>query len=118
MTWPFYDLRITSGEVVLRGLSDADLPALLEALPDDLEMNPANETFTHLPPEVDRRRQLVAEVWKHRGSWSPDAWCLDLAVEVEGRVVGVVQRNISRTRKRSEERWVGKECRSRWAPYH
>ena len=89
MTWPFFDLRITSGEVVLRGLSDADLPTLLEALPDDLEMNPANETFAHLPPEADRRRQLVAEVWKHRGTWSPDSWCLDLAVEVEGRVVGV-----------------------------
>lgn len=89
MVWPFYDLRITSGEVVLRGLGDADLPALLDALPDDLEMNPANETFAHLPPDTDRRRQLVAEIWKHRGGWSPDAWCLDLAVEVAGRVVGV-----------------------------
>ena len=25
---------------------------------------------------------------------------------------------ISRTAKRSEERRVGKECRSRWSPYH
>jgi RimJ/RimL family protein N-acetyltransferase len=89
VTWPFYDLRITSGEVVLRGLSDADLPALLDALPDDLEMNPANEAFAQLPPDADRRRQLVAEIWKHRGTWSPDAWCLDLAVELEGRVVGM-----------------------------
>ena len=89
MVWPFFDLRITSGEVTMRGLSDADLPALLDALPDDLEMNPANETFARLAPEADRRRQLVAEIWKHRGTWSPDAWCLDLAVEVEGRVVGV-----------------------------
>jgi RimJ/RimL family protein N-acetyltransferase len=89
MVWPFFDLRIISGEVTMRGLSDADLPALLDALPDDLEMNPANETFARLPPEADRRRQLVAEIWKHRGTWSPDAWCLDLAVEVEGRVVGV-----------------------------
>ena len=50
MTWPFHDLRITSGEVVLRGLSDADLPALLEALPDDLEMNPANEIRSAIAP--------------------------------------------------------------------
>src|SRR2546422_5418541 len=32
-------------------------------------------------------------------------------LEVRGRVV-------ERTRNRSEERRVGKECRSRWSPYH
>ena len=26
--------------------------------------------------------------------------------------------NLKRDRKRSEERRVGKECRSRWSPYH
>jgi RimJ/RimL family protein N-acetyltransferase len=86
---PFFELRIVSGQVVLRGVTDADLPGLLEATPDDLELNPANERFTTLPPEADLRRQLVAEIWRHRGTWSPDSWCLDLVVEVEGRVVGV-----------------------------
>lgn len=89
MVWPFFDLRIRSGEVLLRGITDADLPALLDALPDDLEMNPANERFTTLSTREDRHRQLVAEIWKHRGTWSPQSWCLDLAVEVGGRVVGV-----------------------------
>jgi len=89
VVWPFFDLRITSGEVLLRGVTDADLPALLAALPDDLEMNPANERFAALSPQEDRRRQLVAEIWKHRGTWSPESWCLDLAVEVGGRIVGV-----------------------------
>ncbi|HEY3529348.1 MAG TPA: GNAT family protein [Nocardioides sp.] len=89
MVWPFFDLRITCGEVLLRGVTDADLPALVAALPDDLEMNPANERFATLSPGDDRRRQLVTEIWKHRGTWSPDSWCLDLAVEVDGRVVGV-----------------------------
>lgn len=89
MEWPFFDLRITSGEVVLRGVTDADLEPLLAALPDDLEMNPANERFAGLAPDADRRRQLVAEIWTHRGTWSPDSWCLDLAVEVAGRVVGL-----------------------------
>lgn len=89
MDWPFFDLRIICGDVVLRGVTDDDLEALLAALPDDLEMNPANERFTTLTAAADRRRQLVAEIWKHRGTWSPGSWCLDLAVEVEGRVVGV-----------------------------
>jgi RimJ/RimL family protein N-acetyltransferase len=87
--WPFFDLRIVSGEVVLRGVTDADLEPLLAVLPDDLEMNPAHERFAELSPERDRRRQVVAEIWKHRGTWSPGSWCLDLAVEVDGRVVGV-----------------------------
>jgi RimJ/RimL family protein N-acetyltransferase len=87
--WPFFDLRIVSGDVLLRGVTDADLDVLAEMVPDDLELNPANERFASLPPDVERQRQLVAEIWKHRGTWSPDAWCLDLAVEVDGRVVGV-----------------------------
>jgi RimJ/RimL family protein N-acetyltransferase len=89
VVWPFFDLRIASEEVVLRGVTDPDLEVLQSVLPDDLEMNPANERFASLSPEEDRRRQLVGEIWKHRGSWSPDSWCLDLAVEVDGRVVGV-----------------------------
>lgn len=116
MVWPFFDLRITSGEVTMRGLSDADLPALLDALPDDLEMNPANETFARLPPEADRRRQLVAEIWKHRGTWSPDAWCLDLAVEVEGRVVGVQaleSEQFPQLRTVDSFSWLASEARGR-----
>ena len=89
MEWPFFDLRITSGEVVMRGVTDADLEPLLAVLPDDLETNPANERFEHLAPEPDRRRQVVGEIWKHRGTWSPRSWCLDLAVEVDGHVAGI-----------------------------
>jgi RimJ/RimL family protein N-acetyltransferase len=87
--WPFFDLRIASGEVLLRGVTDADLPFLLRELPDDLEMNPANRTLPALDRRTDRRRQVAAEIWKHRGTWSIDSWCLDLAVEVDGHVVGV-----------------------------
>jgi RimJ/RimL family protein N-acetyltransferase len=87
--WPFADLRIRCGEVSLRGVTDADLPALCAALPDDLEMDPANETFDGIPPDAERRRQLVAEIWRHRGTWSPQSWCLDLVVEVDQQVVGV-----------------------------
>lgn len=89
MAWPFFDLRIHCGEVVLRGVTDADVPVLLATLPDDLELNPANETFATLDGGADRRRQVAAEIWKHRGTWSVDSWCLDLAVEVDGDVVGV-----------------------------
>jgi RimJ/RimL family protein N-acetyltransferase len=87
--WPFFDLRIRSGDVLLRGVTDDDLEILGEVMPDDLEIDPAAERFATLSADDDRRRHLVAEAWKHRGTWSPDAWCLDLAVEVDDRVVGV-----------------------------
>jgi RimJ/RimL family protein N-acetyltransferase len=87
MEWPFFDLRLACGEVVLRGVTDADLDPLLAVLPDDLEHDPRHQPF--LPPATDRRRVFTAEVWTHRGTWSPGSWCLDLAVEVDGRVVGV-----------------------------
>jgi RimJ/RimL family protein N-acetyltransferase len=87
--WPFFDLRIRCGDVLLRGATDADLEVLQSIVPDDLEMNPALERFGSLPPDVDRRRQLAGEIWKHRGTWSLESWCLDLAVEVGGGVVGV-----------------------------
>lgn len=87
MEWPFFDLRISCGEMLLRGVTDADLDPLLDVLPGDLEHDPRLEPF--LEPGADRRRILTAEIWRHRGTWSPASWCLDLAVEVEGRVVGL-----------------------------
>ena len=42
--------------------------------------------------------------------------CEDLLVDVVGLCVTV--RNEDYVNQRSEERRVGKECRSRWSPYH
>ena len=40
-------------------------------------------------------------------------------INFSDKVISVGNRNtISRKKKRSEERRVGKECRSRWSPYH
>jgi RimJ/RimL family protein N-acetyltransferase len=85
--WPFFDLRISCGEVLLRGVTDADLDPLLAVFPDDLDQDPRHQAF--LDPAADRHRVLTAEIWQHRGTWSPTSWCLDLVVEVDGRVVGV-----------------------------
>ena len=34
------------------------------------------------------------------------------------RIIGVPEEEKQKKRSRSEERRVGKECRSRWSPYH
>jgi RimJ/RimL family protein N-acetyltransferase len=87
--WPFFDLRLACGEVVLRGVTDSDLDTLLALLPDDLEHDPRSARFASLDDASDRRRLVEADIWKHRGTWSPASWCLDLAVEVDGQPVGV-----------------------------
>ena len=45
---------------------------------------------------------------------------IDHNLSVEGELRGAVSLNIKRLMEigRSEERRVGKECRSRWSPYH
>jgi RimJ/RimL family protein N-acetyltransferase len=88
MEWPFFDLRLTLGDVVLRGVADADLDPLLALLPDDLDHDPRAGLFAELDAPANRRRIFTSEIWRHRGTWTPASWCLDLCVEVGGELVG------------------------------
>ena len=89
MDWPFTDLRLRCRDVELRGVTDADLPRLVEIFPDDCEIDPRAERFSELDPVRDVARLVLQGVWAHRGRWSPRSWCLDLAVVVDGTVVGL-----------------------------
>ena len=89
MEWPLFDLRLRCGPVSLRPVTDADLPRLSAILPDDLDHDPRVERFVGLDGDRDHRRLMVQGIWRARGTWSPSKWCLDLAVEHGGRLVGV-----------------------------
>jgi RimJ/RimL family protein N-acetyltransferase len=89
MEWPLFDLRLRIGDVALRPVTDADLPAIAAMFPDDDEQDPRWEHFAGLSAQRNRHRLLVQRTWLHRGSWSPSSWCLDLAVEVSGELVGL-----------------------------
>src|ERR1017187_4539158 len=63
---------------------------------------------------------------RHIGEWSSDVCSSDLATERQSRQnckiawhsgASTERSRVSYT-LRSEERRVGKECRSRWSPYH
>lgn len=88
MEWPFFDLRLRCGPVVLRPVTDADLPRLSELLPGDLDLDPRVERFAALDDLRDRRRLFAQGIWRSRGTWSPASWCLDLAVERDGELIG------------------------------
>ena len=46
---------------------------------------------------------------------APSAWAME-APQLNGKAAVVI--DLDSGKMRSEERRVGKECRSRWSPYH
>ncbi len=89
MEWPLFGVSLSIGDVALRPVTDADLPAIDVLFPEDVEQDPGWQHFAGLSAQQNRRRLLVQQIWHHRGSWSPSSWCLDLAVEVSGELVGM-----------------------------
>ena len=62
-------------------------------------------------------------VWKLKGvPDNPSAWLFRVAknkaIDIIRRNKHSVQYDFNDNERRSEERRVGKECRSRWSPYH
>ena len=43
--WPLFGLRLTSPDLALRLMAEADLAAIADLLPDDLEHDPAATTY-------------------------------------------------------------------------
>ncbi|MCA1710387.1 MAG: GNAT family N-acetyltransferase [Actinobacteria bacterium] len=82
MTWPLFDLRLRTGDLVLRPMTEADLPELEALLPDDVELNP----FLPMP---GRRWGLAQTYWHALGTWSVDDWRLQCVVLRDGEVLGV-----------------------------
>ncbi|HEY7431255.1 MAG TPA: GNAT family protein [Streptosporangiaceae bacterium] len=87
--WPLFGLRLRCREVTLRLVRESDLPHLAASRPDDYEHHPRAEMFDGLDPGENGRRLTCQEYWRSLGTWSPSSWCLDLAVEQDGAVVGV-----------------------------
>src|ERR1051326_2410610 len=68
-----------------------------------------------------------ARRWVKQGKatpfWKQGVWCVRLNQEPSARLIQPIAVGIDPGSKkealvRSEERRVGKECRSRWSPYH
>ncbi len=89
MEWPLFDLRVHAGPVTLRPVADPDLEVLSGLFPDDFDLDPRAERFRGLDVRRDRLRLFAQGIWRSRGTWSPASWCLDLAVEHDGRLVGL-----------------------------
>ena len=76
------------------------------------------EGLHHMPAaQQDIRRQIEAEA-AERGWPALHAELARVDAATAARLAPADSQHIQRATTRSEERRVGKECRSRWSPYH
>ena len=86
--WPMFDIRLTTPDLELRHLTEADLGSLAAIIPGDAEQDPSSTSYPDLGP--DRSRGVVAhqEYWRARGNWRPEAWALSFGVFRDGELLG------------------------------
>ena len=80
------------------------------------------------PEEAKKVRDIVLGLLKNEGKITEVQYQAALAEPIvtrtpqsrseENYAMGLVRRELDAILERSEERRVGKECRSRWSPYH
>src|SRR5258706_9886901 len=76
---------------------------------------------TGLEPRIQRRISQVHVPFIQDGFWLERRMLLQQRFDAIGRLsehFGTAVVNVPGDKMRSEERRVGKECRSRWSPYH
>ena len=89
--WPLFDLRLEAERLVLRPMTDDDLPSLLDAIDagiHDPELMPFSIPWTDEEP-AKRRLAALQFVWGTRANWTTDDWHLPFGVFRLGRPIGV-----------------------------
>lgn len=89
--WGPFALRLRCGPLELRAITDLDIPALVDLARDGIHgpsQMPFLAPWTDAPPD-QLPANTAAYYWNARASFSPDRWMLDLAVRVDGELVGV-----------------------------
>jgi RimJ/RimL family protein N-acetyltransferase len=117
--FPILGLRVAAGDLELRGIDDATLPALgalaVDGVVPEGRPMPFFVSWTEAPPE-----ELPANVaryhWSTRAEATPDRWTIELAVRVAGELVGVQSVHTShfRTLRIGETgSWLGRRYQGR-----
>jgi RimJ/RimL family protein N-acetyltransferase len=85
--WPFFGLRLSTADLILRPVTECDGISLAAQVPDDLELDPAAERYA-VDDGLNRPAAVLQGFWKAFGTWTVDAWVLPFAVVHDGVVVG------------------------------
>ena len=106
-----FGLRVLAGDLELRAVTDDDIARLValarQGIHDPHDM-PFLHPWTDAPPER-LGPNTAAYYWRARADFGPPAWTLDLAVRVDGELVGVqgvTTRNYLVTRSGETGSWL------------
>jgi RimJ/RimL family protein N-acetyltransferase len=86
--WPIFNLRLTTDDLELRHLTEADLGTMAAILPDDLEQDPAATRYAGLDEDMNRRVLVHQGYWRALGTWRPESWALSFGVFRDGELIG------------------------------
>jgi RimJ/RimL family protein N-acetyltransferase len=86
--WPMFDIRLTTSDLELRHLTEADLGALASITPEDAEQDPSLLSYDGLDGTTNRAVAVHQDYWRARGSWRPESWVLNFGVFRGGALVG------------------------------
>lgn len=116
--YPPFGLHVVAGPLELRGLTDdllLELCGLAERGIHDPDQMPFYFPWT-AAPAGQLARNTAAYHWGKRSTFGPDDFCLDLAVLLDGRVIGaqgVAAKNFPVTRTGETGSWLGREFQGR-----
>ena len=86
--WPLFDLRLTTADLQLRPMTEADLEIMADLLPGDVEEDPDATRFTVGDDRLSRGMVLHQAYWRGYGTWRPEAWRLGFVVSAGGEIIG------------------------------
>lgn len=87
--WPLLGIRLTTADLELSPATEADLPGLVDILPDDLDVDPASTRYAGIDEMANRRAILAQGYWRAMGLWSPIDWVIPFAVRRDGELIGM-----------------------------
>ena len=93
--------------------------------PVQLSGNDQHRMDNAIPDKMLQAAQSACELIRDAGSADADLVCFPQwfvgfgnIAGFPNEITGLLQQTAQDSHRRSEERRVGKECRSRWSPYH
>ena len=88
--WPLFDLRLSTPDLRLRPMTEADLEPIADLLPDDVEQDQDEPGYEFGEPRVGRGIVSHQAYWRAYGSWRPQSWRLPFVVRsTAGEILGV-----------------------------
>jgi len=86
--WPLFDLRVRIGDLLLKPLTECDLEPLVEALSDDVELNPDSAVYDGQSTALARGTITHQQYWHSMGTWSVRDWRLNFGVWLDETLIG------------------------------